>query len=205
MATVSTPAGPGLRETLIRATEQEIAENGIGAVSMRAIARRVGVSHQAPGHHFRDRKGLLTALAIDGFDRLRAHIQTAHRNTPVGASISERMSASGIGYITFADQHPAVFDLMMRPELHDVEDPDLVRARTECFSVLLNAVEEARQEGWGSDRSQEELAMTCWSLAHGAVTLWRDGDLSLLFPGTTIEDVAHNVTSVLSTALAPPD
>jgi len=195
-------AHEGLSKALIQAAEAEIAENGIGAVSLRAIARRVGVSHQAPGHFFRDRSGLLTALAVDGFHRLIAHMTNTRQALPSDASVADQMTAVGVAYITFADQQPAVFSLMMRPELHNQDDQELVRARVACYSVLLETVASARAEGWGRGHSDEQLAMASWALVHGAVTLWQGGDLAIFYPDSSIEEVARHVTGVLASALA---
>jgi len=193
-----------LPRALIQAAEAEIAQNGIGAVSLRAIARRAGVSHQAPGHFFRDRNGLLTALAVDGFHRLTAHMMSTRQALPPDASVADQMTAVGVAYVTFADQQPAVFSLMMRPELHNQDDEELVRARVECYSILLETVASACGDGWGRGHSVDELAMASWALVHGAVTLWQSGDLAIIYPDTAIEEVARHVTGVLASALAQP-
>jgi AcrR family transcriptional regulator len=192
-----------LRDDLLRAAEEEVAENGIGAVGMRAVARRVGVSHQAPGHHFGDRRGLLTALAAKGFRTLAKRMQAARRRIPDDATPAERVAALGIGYMVFVKKQPALFDVMFRPELLDPDDQELAEARGSAFEVLLDEVVAARATGWGKNHSETALALTCWSTVHGAVTLWRDGTLDTFFPGLGgIEAAARLVTETLNTGLA---
>ncbi len=190
-----------LAEALVRATEAEIVENGIGSLSMRAVARRVGVSHQAPGFLFRDRKGMLTALAVDGFDRLASALRDAQEQLPSKASPAERIAAAGFAYVTFADHHAALHSVMMRPELQHVDDPDLVRARGESYATLLGTIDEAHAAGWGGGRSRDDLGLALWATVQGIVTLWRDGDIQTVYPGASIEDVTARITSVIASAL----
>jgi AcrR family transcriptional regulator len=190
-----------LAEALVRATEAEITENGIGSLSMRAVARRVGVSHQAPGFLFRDRKGMLTALAVDGFDRLANTLRDTEERLPPKASPAERLAASGFAYVTFADHHPALHSVMMRPELQHVDDPELVRARGEAYAVLLGTIDEAHAAGWGAGHSRDDLALSLWALVQGIVTLWRDGDIQAVYPDASIEDVTARITGVIASAL----
>lgn len=192
-----------LREELLRAAEQEIDEHGIGEVSLRAIARRVGVSHQAPGHHFGDRSGLFTALAANGFRTLRRRMQAARRRVPADATPAERVASHGIGYMAFAKQRPALFAVMFRPELLDADDPDLAEARAGAFGLLLDEIVAARATGWGRHHSETALALTCWSTVHGAVALWREGTLDTFFPGVgSAQAVARMVTETLNSGLA---
>ena len=107
-----------LRAALIAAAEAEIDAHGVESFSLRAVAKRAGVSHAAPAHHFGDANGLLTALAAEGFARFvetqRAHEAAAPPGQP------DRLVAAGLGYIAFATGHPALFRLMFasrRPRL----------------------------------------------------------------------------------------
>jgi AcrR family transcriptional regulator len=199
------PPTPGttLPDALLRAAEEEIDEHGIGAVGLRRIARRVGVSHQAPSHHFGDLRGLHTALAAKGFRTLAKRMRAARGRIPDEATPAERVAALGIGYMVFAKQHPALFAVMYRPELLDPGDTDLAEARAGAFEVLLDEVASARAAGWGRHHSATALALTCWSAVHGAVALWRDGTLDTFFPDLGgIEAAAQLVTETLNTGLA---
>ena len=89
-----------LREVLLEKATEAIEEDGVGALSLRAVARRAGVSHGAPAHHFRDKTGLLTALATRAMDRFRAALDDAAR--AAGDSEQERLRAMGQAYVCFA-------------------------------------------------------------------------------------------------------
>src|SRR5947207_11340311 len=100
-----------LRRALMAAAIEAIGEHGPAAVSLRDLARRANVSHAAPAHHFKDKAGLLTAIAVDGYDMLgdalRADAGQAGPLLDVGAS-----------YVRFALEHPAHFEVMFRPDLY---------------------------------------------------------------------------------------
>src|SRR5215203_6275096 len=111
-----------LPRALLDAAVEAIAEVGPAAVSLRDLARRTGVSHAAPAHHFGDKAGLLTAVAADGFRRLAATLGEAYEATGSFLEV-------GVAYARFAAIHRAHFEVMFRPELYRTDDPDLVRAR----------------------------------------------------------------------------
>ncbi|MBF6326939.1 TetR/AcrR family transcriptional regulator [Nocardia transvalensis] len=153
-----------LRATLLRAAADQIAAEGIDAVSLRALAQRAGVSHAAPAHHFGNRQGLLTALAVEGFELL------AEEMRPVAGDFRE----VAIAYIRFARRHPGHFDVMFRHDLLRSDDEQLATARTRSGELLRSGV-----QGLGvaaQDRPATELA--AWSLVHGFASLWREGALT---------------------------
>ena len=200
---MAAPTTPTLRNDLLVAAEQEIDEKGLASVGLRSIARRVGVSHQAPGHHFGDSRGLFTALASKGFRALAKRMREARREIPDDATPAERVATLGIGYMVFAKRHPGLFAVMYRPELLNADDSDLAEARASAFGVLRDEIVAARATGWGRNHSETALALTCWSTVHGAVALWRDGTLDTFFPDLGgVEAAARLVTETLNTALA---
>ena len=99
-----------LRAALLAAAEVELAEAGIEAFSLRQVARRAGVSHAAPTHHFGDGQGLLTALAAEGYRRLLA-TQAAHE-ARAAPDARAQLVAAGVGYVDFAMTSPALFRLL---------------------------------------------------------------------------------------------
>ena len=117
---------------------QAIAEVGPAAVSLRDLARRTGVSHAAPAHHFGDKAGLLTAVAADGFRRLAATLGEAYE-------ASGSFLEVGVAYVRFAVTHRAHFEVMFRPELYRHDDPELVRARDAARALLYPPAAEGRQ------------------------------------------------------------
>src|SRR5262245_27450164 len=97
-----------LPQALLKATAKLIAEQGVAALSLREVARRAGVSHGAPAHHFRDKAGLLTALATQGFELFTA-AQCAARDG-AGDDPLRRFGATGYAYVQFAIEHRAHFE-----------------------------------------------------------------------------------------------
>lgn len=156
-----------LRRAVIDAALVEIRSVGAARMSMREIARRAGVSHAAPAHHFGDKKGIFTAIATEGFTLLR------EANEPRLAEPGALLHG-GLGYIAFAVTHPAHFEVMFRPDLCDAEDADLKAARDGAFAVLYSAVE----QGIGSAAADEVAgtAMAAWSLVHGFSALALGGN-----------------------------
>ena len=122
-----------LRRALLRAADEAIAEHGVAALSMRDLARRAGVSHAAPTHHFGDKAGLLTAFATEGFEQLAKALATSRL-------ASNSLLELGVTYVRFAVTRSAQFEVMFRPDLYHPGDPDLVAARAKAADALYAAV-----------------------------------------------------------------
>jgi AcrR family transcriptional regulator len=156
-----------LRRALLEAAVQAIAEVGPAAVSLRDLARRTGVSHAAPAHHFGDKAGLLTAVATDGFERLAATLREAYQRTGSFLEV-------GVAYVRFAVTHRAHFEVMFRPELYRTNDPNLVRAREAARALLYPPAADLAN---GPDGDAVRAAVAAWSLVHGLATLWLNHNL----------------------------
>ena len=165
-----------LREALMSATLELIEAEGIGAVSLRHVARTAGVSPGAPYHHFADRAALLSALSDEGFRRLATELCAAKAGaaTPVDA-----LPAMIETYVLFARRNPAYFQLMFRPELKkSLKSPQGEEAGEAAFTVLDDVVEACVAAGVMRPVDKEVLALTLWSLVHGLASLWLDGHLA---------------------------
>jgi AcrR family transcriptional regulator len=127
-----------LRAALIAAAEAELIEKGVDAFSLRGAAKRAGVSHAAPAHHFKDTMALLDALAAAGFARLTATMK--EEQAAAGAGNKAQLVAVGIGYVRFALDNPELLQLMFGTSRRKGDDPDLERASEAAFSVLVNGV-----------------------------------------------------------------
>ena len=175
-----------LRVALLDAAAGVIEESGPAAVTLRDLARRVGVSHAAPAHHFGDRAGLMTALATEGFTRLAAAVEEV-------GPLSDLRQA-GIAYVAFAIGDRARFEVMFRPELLHRDDSDLQAAQARAMAALRVAV-----DGWSAERGDdpETAGVAAWSLVHGFATLWLQG---VLPPGlgADAEAAAGAVAGVLT-------
>jgi AcrR family transcriptional regulator len=164
-----------LPAALLAAVEQVVQERGPAAITLREVARRAGVSHAAPAHHFGDKAGLLTAYAIEGFEELRHRLQTAGDAAAQGGL--SPFAAIGLAYVRFAIEEPARFAVMFRPEHLHGDDADYRAAGDGAFGVLMSAVRQIRPD-LADDDPQLLLAATgAWSSVHGLATLWLDGNL----------------------------
>jgi AcrR family transcriptional regulator len=164
-----------LREALLEAALALVEEQGASAVSLREVARRAGVSHAAPAHHFGDKAGMLTALAVQGFALFTEALRAATASSEVDPA--RRFALTGLAYVMFAAEHRAYFEVMFSPELYRREDPELIQTATGAYAVLL----EMARASFGREPTEEELtirAITAWAQAHGLATLWLDGNLS---------------------------
>src|SRR5438270_10671304 len=99
-----------LRTALLEQAERSVREHGVERLSLRELARVVGVSHGAPRRHFADRQALLDALAENGFVRLGAELRAAVHGA--GDDFDQRLRVTAAAYIRFATQDPALLELM---------------------------------------------------------------------------------------------
>jgi AcrR family transcriptional regulator len=157
-----------LRRALLAAAVAAIGESGPAALSLRDLARRAEVSHAAPAHHFRDKAGLLTALAVEGFNLL------ADTLTPVREETGSLLEI-GVAYVRFAVDHRAHFEVMFRPELYDWDSPELAAARRRARDSLQAGIAALPDAPAGRDARLAGLA--AWSIVHGFATLWLGGAL----------------------------
>lgn len=179
-----------LREALLTATLELIETEGIGAVSLRRVARAAGVSPGAPYHHFPDRAALLTALSDEGFRRLADTLTEAHSAAPTPAEALEAILNT---YVDFARTNPAYFRLMFRPELTTSHKSEYgTEAGTAAFAVLADTVAECVPAA-----ERQVVTITMWSLVHGFASLWLDGQLDMHTddPAGLARQVAALVTS----------
>ena len=166
-----------LRNALLEAVAEIISEKGIGAVSLREAARRAGVSHSAPAHHFGDKMGMLTAFACRGFEEFGRRMQTA-ADAAAAEGSEAQFRAIGIEYIRFAVERQPYFEVMFRSEMHDNKSPELQAVSHRSFGVLMGVVEAMDPEDLnGADPMH--VAMRAWASVHGLATLWLDGAIGL--------------------------
>lgn len=192
---MSSDARPSdVREALLAAARTELVEHGRSAISLRAVARRAGVSHAAPKYHFRDRAGLLTAVATEGFRALTVALSQVSKSDP-----ERRLAALGCAYIDFGLANPALFELMFQPnELH-AADAALTQAQHEAIEALSAAVGRLTVSG-GTASGTPTLALISWALAHGLVVLARDGALQRTAGAADgdVADLAHTLTDLFA-------
>ena len=164
-----------LRRALLAAAEMVLAERGVEGFTLRECARRAGVSHAAPAHHFGDVTGLLTALAALGFETLTAAMREARAGIE---DPTERLRAIGRGYVTFARGYPERFRLTFDWHRLNHEDPALRAAGGAAFAELEMAIRHVA--GLSDEPLEGELLadlVHAWSLVHGFSHLLLAGQL----------------------------
>lgn len=156
-----------LRRALLHEALAAIERDGPGRISLRELARRAGVSHAAPAHHFGDKIGLLTAIAVEGFDLLADELNAAFEATGSFLEV-------GVAYVGFAVRHRAHFEVMFRPELLRAGDPALAAARERSRQALYGPLGSVPLE---PSADAVNAGVAAWALVHGLATLYLDGNL----------------------------
>jgi len=155
-----------LRAALIRAGLAILAEEGVQALSLRAAARRAGVSHAAPYRHFADKEALLAAIAEEGFNMLAAEVEAARERFP--ASPREQLEESAWAYVRFALVHPDHLLVMFGGLFENPRAyPGLREAGARAFNVLVEIVRSGQGAGTMITGEARLLAFVAWTQVHG--------------------------------------
>ncbi len=154
-----------LREALLAAAEAALVELPVENVSLREIARRAGVSHAAPKHHFGTLGGLFAELAAQGFERFVTDLDTA-ANRQSDQSPPARMQAMARAYLRFAAANPAAYGLMFGKRVELEPSPHFATAAVAAWSQLENAVASVVGPQQAINGS-----LLVWSTCHGMAML----------------------------------
>lgn len=169
-----------LRATLLAAAAELLAAGGVAAISLREVARRAGVSHNAPYRHFPDRDSLLAALAEEGFRELARDMHESGGG----------LAALGQCYVRFALARPGCFALMFSPALDKARHPGLQQAATALYQLLAQSAQAA-----APGRDPQVATLAAWSLVHGLAQLLQDQQLSeTLRAGLSTAELSERVT-----------
>jgi AcrR family transcriptional regulator len=178
-----------LRAALIAAAEIELAQAGLEGFSLRRVAKRVGVSHSAPAHHFGDVPGLLNALATEGFRRFLAAMEARQAVAPPDPRA--QLVASGLGYLDFAESAPALFRLMFASRRTDTRTPELAEAGRAAYDNLVDCVVRLRGVSPYADPAAMLQVAAAWSMVHGYAELVISGRMRSEAELTKPERDAH--------------
>lgn len=161
-----------LRDTILRTAVEHVAEHGPDSLSFRKLAADAGVSHQAPYHHFEDRRGVFQAIALEGFSMLGEALRAAQ-----SGATQDVATALLEAYVGFALDNQGHFRVMFRRDLCEMEDaPDLKLVADATFDVLVDHVR-AELGPRASIKDIRARTTAMWSLAHGLATLVIEGPL----------------------------
>lgn len=189
-----------LRRALLEAAEVELAEKGPEGFTLRGCAKRAGVSHAAPAHHFGDVSGLLSALAAEGFERF-LKTTAARMNTAGPGDSRARLVAMGLGYIDFARANPALFSLMFSSRKADFQDGKLQQAAAASFEQLVAGVGAvAGADPLTTRPGRRQLAAT-WAIVHGLSHLLLSHRMKFL-EGQSSEELEKDLAAIVSRVLS---
>jgi AcrR family transcriptional regulator len=189
-----------LRAALLKAGEEELAERGYHGFTLRGTAKRAGVSHAAPAHHFRDSRALLTALAARGFERLGEAMRAAMAEA--APDPAAQFVASGVGYLRFGLRNPALLQLMFGPERPPDADPELQRQGSACFAILTDTLGAFARTPVTEHEPGREMTARAWSLVHGYTMLALAGRLGFLGESSPAELERH-LARIIAAAFHP--
>src|ERR1700736_6497749 len=177
-----------LRAALVRAAMELLEESGENALSLRAVARRAGVSPAAPYRHYADRETLVSAVAAVGYRELAERLTAAHPSP----STPEQLASVAIAYVQFALERPALFRIMFG-EPCDRDNDERVAA-TETVSLYVRAIVERTFPQADTDA----MATAIWALVHGLAFLYLDGKLDATTPSAVADGVTAAIQALLT-------
>jgi AcrR family transcriptional regulator len=172
MATARSYHHGNLRAALLESAERTLRRRGAGELSLRELAREVGVSHAAPRRHFADKQALLDALAEDGFERLGRELEQAMAGA--GDSLGEQLGAFARAYVRFATEHATLLELMFAGKHRD---ESLRAAADRAFAPALALFVRAQAEGQVVAGDTEQVGLVALATLHGLAALANNGML----------------------------
>ncbi|OXM45648.1 TetR/AcrR family transcriptional regulator [Amycolatopsis alba] len=177
-----------LRDACIRAARDLLEETGDASLSLRAVARRAGVSATAPYRHFADRDALASAVAAEGYRELATKLAAAHPAPETPDDLTE----IAVAYVSFAIEHPALFKVMFT-EPCDPGDEERAAATAAINGYLRSIV-----GGVFPSADPDALSTAVWAVVHGLAFLQLDGKLDATTPESAADRVRDAVRALLS-------
>lgn len=186
-----------LRSALLQAGAAMLESSGPEALSMRELARAVGVSNNAPRRHFASKQQLLDALALEGFGRLGAELRGALATEE--PSFERRLINLAHVNIRFATRHRALFRLMFAAKQHPEVSPELLRASYEALAAAPETMTYGQQTGRVVPGDPEQQALVVFAAVEGLISFSVDGS----FGGVPVERLAEEVIHQIMVGLQP--
>ena len=177
-----------LRTALLVQAERTVREQGVDRLSLRELARQVGVSHGAPRRHFPDRQALLDALAEAGFERLGAELQSAVARA--GDDFEARLRATAAAYVRFATRDAALLELMFAGK-HREQAGALHDAAERAFSIMLELIEQGQADGILEPGDPERVGLVLLATIQGIATLVTGG----IVPADEADELVADATA----------
>jgi AcrR family transcriptional regulator len=158
-----------LRAALLAQARRTLRVSGVDGLSLRELARAVGVSHGAPRRHFEDKAALLEALVADGFDRLGDALAKAAE--PDGRDFVTTLNDVAVAYVRFATDNPALVDLMSASRYLANASDELRHAREASFAPVVQLVAKGQASGELIAGDFQQIGTVLFATLHGVATL----------------------------------
>jgi len=189
-----------LRDALLREATAAIREHGPSAITLRAIARRAGVSHAAPYRHFKNKEGLIAAVSAQGFAQLTQVLLQAQAPFENPLTRFERLSRA---YVQFAVANTEIFRLMFSSELADKDaHPELAEAARAAFDLVTTTVAACQAIGLVRQGDPADLSIAGWSMTHGLAVLLADQQI-LATSGEELDALVQQASATLYIGMRP--
>jgi AcrR family transcriptional regulator len=161
-----------LRAALLEQAERTVRDRGVQELSLRELAREVGVSHGAPRRHFPDRQALLDALAESGFERLGAELRAAVDGA--GDAFQAQLQATAAAYVRFATRDAELLELMFAGKHRELSGA-LHEAADRAFAVILELIDQGQAEGALEPGEPERVGLVLFATIQGIAALVTSG------------------------------
>jgi AcrR family transcriptional regulator len=196
MATARSYHHGNLRSALLESAERTLTRRGASELSLRELAREVGVSHAAPRRHFADKQALLDALAEDGFERIGRELEEAM--AAAGTSLREQLGAFALAYVRFATEHATLLELMFAGK-HREGAEGLREAADRAFAAPLALFVTAQASGQVVPGDPERVGIVALATLHGLAALANNGMLG----DATLDDLVEEAVDRIVLGLRP--
>jgi AcrR family transcriptional regulator len=178
-----------LKNALIKAGVEILSKEGIEGLSLRKVAQRAGVSHNAPYSHFHDKQSLIAAISTEGFKQLYEELDaavSAYANDP-----KRQLQEGAWAYVQFAMSNTDTFKIMFSGVLEkEKEYPTFVEISRNTFNRVLDIVRACQDAGILRDTPPEVMAVSVWGQIHGIISLLLEGQIShTVFDNFSIRDI----------------
>lgn len=180
-----------LRAALLARAEETLSQEGAGELSLRELARQVGVSHAAPRRHFPDKRALLDALAEDGFERLGHDLRDAMG--AAGERFEDRLLAFARAYVAFATRHAALLELMFAGKHRPGAADSLRAAADRTFEAPLALIAEGQAAGEVVAGEPDSVATVAFAALQGLASLANVGMLDAAALDEVVPDAVHRL------------
>ncbi len=194
---MSSPSRPyhhgNLRAELLDAAEKALEQGGSQSISLRELARELGVSHTSPRRHFADKQALLDALALSGFERFEAALGSATKNR--AHSFKTRLTKLGQAYVAFALKHPALLALMFETKHRPHPPREILQTSERAFGHAHATFAEGQANGEVVPGDPARLSLVAIAALQGLITISTNGKFKGIDLATLTQEVIERIIS----------